>query len=355
MNTNMMTLVKKNRQELLKITSFVIFLHFLLMIWMTFSWKLTPLKNTQKKLVVNTVQLNPRPLSSVIEEKSLSKVESNNEEALKEVFDEPLVLNEAKNNFKNEFKQTSIEKKIDSSKPEEKAIAKEKVESNAKIEPKPAEKKTVSKPVEKVIKKVETKKTVASKKVESKKELLKTTKKENVTAKKVETKNTVKASPTQMSAAEVKAKKEADEKQQQLIASLKNSMAKLEKGHSNISAARSSLTKTTNVKAAISNLKIDSLSVSTDSPLSIGEKSYVDELINRLKLELKLPAHGEVELKLTLDRSGNVRTLKIISSQSAINTTHVEKNLKIMKFPAFGTHFKDSSQYTFTIKLSNLL
>lgn len=103
----------------------------------------------------------------------------------------------------------------------------------------------------------------------------------------------------------------------------------------------------------IDSLSIDKLSIDTDSPLTVKEAAYKDELRFRLKLLLKLPEYGDVKLKLTLDRQGTVVNLKIISAASALNREYIEKNLPKQSLPPFGANFPGVENYSFTITMSN--
>ena len=85
------------------------------------------------------------------------------------------------------------------------------------------------------------------------------------------------------------------------------------------------------------------------------EVSYRDELANRLKLLLRLPEYGEVKVKLTIERSGKIAKVLIISSESSANRKYIEKTLPGLTFPQFGTRFGDVDQYTFSITLGNEL
>jgi len=164
----------------------------------------------------------------------------------------------------------------------------------------------------------------------------------------------VKEKPTpSIQDAKIKAEQEAlQEQQRKLIAAAQESMAKMDKGRANLTIVKSNLAVATPV--AIKDLQIEALDSDTNS-MTVGEKSYRDELAGRLKLLLKLPEHGEVQLKLTLDRSGKVLKVTITKSVSQLNRSYIEKNLPTLKFPSFGKHFDNKLDYTFNIQLSNEL
>jgi hypothetical protein len=77
------------------------------------------------------------------------------------------------------------------------------------------------------------------------------------------------------------------------------------------------------------------------------------ELTSRLKRLLKLPQYGDVDIQLTLLRSGKVAKLIVTNSQNALNKDHVEKMLPTLIFPPFGNGFAGEEQHTFKIRLSN--
>lgn len=90
-----------------------------------------------------------------------------------------------------------------------------------------------------------------------------------------------------------------------------------------------------------------------ESELSIQEMAYRDELMHRLRLHLKLPHYGEVKIQLTIDRSGKVSSVKVLSYQSAENAESIKKHLPKLQMPAFGVNFPGLATYDFTIVLSN--
>jgi colicin import membrane protein len=80
---------------------------------------------------------------------------------------------------------------------------------------------------------------------------------------------------------------------------------------------------------------------------------FRNELVRRLQLLLRLPDYGEVQMKLTLDRSGKVANLLIVSSQSPANQAYVEKTLPTLAFAKFGRLFPKELTHTFSLTLQN--
>ena len=118
------------------------------------------------------------------------------------------------------------------------------------------------------------------------------------------------------------------------------------------SSIKSDLAATT-TPLAIDSLHIDTLTFDSSESLSIKELAYRDELAVRLKLLLKLPEYGEIKLKLTVDRSGQVTAVKILSAESSANKKYIEKTLPKLKMPPFGNNFGSASTNVFTITMSN--
>lgn len=143
-----------------------------------------------------------------------------------------------------------------------------------------------------------------------------------------------------------------DQKQRELLAKAQQSIANIDKTRGKIASAKSSdLLTATMLPGRIDSLQIDALPDA--EPLTVREIGYRDELASRLRLLLKLPEHGEVKVKLTLERSGKVAKLVIVNSQSVVNKTYIEKKVPGLTFAPFGNNFDGESQYTFLIALSN--
>lgn len=139
--------------------------------------------------------------------------------------------------------------------------------------------------------------------------------------------------------------KSPQKKQNELFDKAKESMAKIAQQASKAFPKKQAT-------EAIGSLKIDA-QTDLNVPFSEQESIYRQELASRLKLLLQLPEHGEVKLKLTLERIGKVAKLVIVSAESLSNRNYVEQTLPSLKFPAFGNNFTTESDYTFSITLRN--
>jgi colicin import membrane protein len=141
-------------------------------------------------------------------------------------------------------------------------------------------------------------------------------------------------------------------KQKALLEKARSSISKINKGYDTSSVSMAS---DLNIK------KIDSLTIDTitavgqDSNLNHKEVGYIDELVGRLKLSLRLPEYGDVKVKLTLDRSGKVSKFEVVKFESEANKKYLEKKIPGLSFPSFGNNFSGAENYTFTITLSNEL
>ena len=144
-------------------------------------------------------------------------------------------------------------------------------------------------------------------------------------------------------------------KQQELLKSAKESIAKIDKSPHKITSSDISDNTNRIAPARIEKLEIDALPSggSAGTTFTTRELGYRDELVHRLKLMLRLPEFGEVKVQLTLERSGHVAKVVIVSTESSANKKYIEKTLPTISFPGFGDNFSSQSQYTFLISLSN--
>lgn len=142
-------------------------------------------------------------------------------------------------------------------------------------------------------------------------------------------------------------------RQKELMAKAKESIAKISQNRDKQPSYSSSNIAEANIPKAIESLQIDTLFLGDTVTLTTREVSYRDEIAHRLKLGLRLPDYGEVKIKLTLERSGKVSNLQIVSSKNQKNKQYIEKTLPTLTFAGFGDNFKGLDQYTFTICLNN--
>ncbi len=142
-------------------------------------------------------------------------------------------------------------------------------------------------------------------------------------------------------------------KQRELLSKVKDSMTKVSQARSQVSKQPSADIAQAEVPKAIGSLQIDAFTTGEPVVLTTKETSYRDEIAHRLKLGLRLPEYGEVKIKLTIERSGKVAQVQIVSSKNTKNKQYVEKTVPTLTFPSFGDNFNGSQQYTFVICLNN--
>lgn len=336
----------------------------------------TVTRSTQK-VVVKTVQLNPRnhplnpakatPIANIPEETIIAQQE------IPEAKQEPIPQVEIKPEPAPVATPVKAEEPI--SKPSEVVEPVKVAPKPAKVKEKPKSEATAPKKAESEKKKKSTptakakqppkkppaKKTTTTKKTENQAPVKKqtpVTKKQKVEPKKKEpTKEEIAAKEADAAKAkELAAAKEAAKKREkELLSRAQENIAKIGQTRDKISSTKISSFAETAIPGQLENLQIDALPVGSgvSAELSAKEISYRDEVAVRLKSALKLPDYGKVKLKLTLNRSGKVATVVIVNSENVQNKEYIEKTVPKLIFPPFGTRFGDASQFTFMVSLNN--
>lgn len=336
------------RKNLAQITLFVLAIHAVLILWMILVPSSVHQSRKQtERLVVKTVQLHPLPLETPKVQTQVIEAPIP-ESAFIEIEPEPIpqpVIPMIEEIIEETVTVEAIQQPEELVKiPEPEKWVKPAPIKKVEIKTPPVEK---SAPVKKIVKKNEPiKKAVSQKNPAAKK---------NVSKQAEKVKKPILEKPKidpQVEAAKAKAQQAAQEKQKKLLAAAQESIAKIDQGRAKMNAVKSSVSSVV-APVAITSLQIDALSISQGAPLSPEVKSYRDELASRLKLMLKLPELGDVQLKLTLDRTGTAVKVTITKSTSNANRSYVEKTLPSLKFPPLGNYFENSSEYTFIIQLSN--
>lgn len=166
------------------------------------------------------------------------------------------------------------------------------------------------------------------------------------------------AGPTPEQIAQQKAeqaKQRAEQaKQKELLRQAQENLEKIGQTRDKVSSSASTAPQQTALPQLVGRLEIDALpSLEGGGTLTLKEISYRDEVAYRLKKALKLPDYGGLKVKLTLERSGKIKSAKVISSESNKNREYVEKSILTVSFPNFGSNFEGASEYTFMITLHN--
>ncbi len=85
------------------------------------------------------------------------------------------------------------------------------------------------------------------------------------------------------------------------------------------------------------------------------EAYYIGDLIRRLQLNIRLPEPGEVRVRLTLNRTGAVTHVQVLSGKSSSVKHTIEEKLRTIHFSYFGGSFSGETEHTFSLRLSNEL
>lgn len=150
-------------------------------------------------------------------------------------------------------------------------------------------------------------------------------------------------------------KGKSDEQKKKLLRQAQESLAKIDKTSDKLVANVKGTAGKKGADALKTPGRLEALTIDAQSVAgwSAGESLYRDELSAQLKLFLRLPELGKVEVRLTLLRSGQVSKVLIVSSESEMNAAYVKSALPNLVFSPFGSNFAKAGQYTFHITLTN--
>jgi colicin import membrane protein len=350
----------------LVITGFVLFVHFVFILWAALNFETTmPKPQRAERFIVQTIKLQegrkgavtskpvevplPVPVQEVKEEAAVAKIEEKKEqEKIKEKKVEEVVNRDIPKEVEIALEPIpQLDPVIEKPKVEEKPIPKPDPLVKKSVPVKPVPKAPVKKPAPaKPAQKVKTTKPTVKKTTTKAKPQPPAQKKASEETKKVETKKEVVAKPDPRIA-------EAKAKQKKLLAEAQENLSKVDRSSPKGNGGKLSALNLPKVPGVIGGLEIDALPTTGQITLNAHEISYRDELAQRLKLLLKLPEYGKVKLKLTLMRSGKVSKVEILSAESQANKKYIEKTVPSLSFPQFGNNFEGSDQYSFVIALSN--
>ncbi|MEC7840525.1 MAG: hypothetical protein VX777_10855 [Chlamydiota bacterium] len=162
--------------------------------------------------------------------------------------------------------------------------------------------------------------------------------------------------PVQKSVKKVKSevvkKVKPDNERQKLLRMAQESIAKIEQRSDKLESTLQNNRQEQSLPQKIETLSAVAFSDSATSQ-SGSDKNYKNQLATRLRSLLQLPEYGDVEIMLSLARDGKVKTLKVIKSESSVNSRYVEETLPNMVFLPFGNSFEKNQVYTFHITLTN--
>lgn len=213
--------------------------------------------------------------------------------------------------------------------------------------PSPTPKAKPSPPKEKVETKKSEKKNETPKAEKKSEQIKKVEKKKEVTTVKKSSKANKESEPKK------KDKKEIDKAKKKILQQVQESIANIEGRSDKLVASLKNDSKNKPVVPG----KIEGLSIETKSfegtNFNDKESAYSEELAARIRLFMKLPEYGSVDVALVLKRSGEFVSLKILGSESARNKAYVESILPTVSFSPFGKSFATHDTYTFHITLTN--
>lgn len=342
----------KRDHALLYISIGVLLAHFLLLFWLNYFSSYTLISEPVKRIIVQTVHFKSadipqKPIPNVQQEPIQQPVlEKLNQEELTQPksLEPPSELREIEEEFPEEPIQQEAPK-IEEQIPE-KNIPKPEVKAPTKVE--------VEKHPPKVDKKAATKPTPKS--TPAKKPPVKTTpnKTPKLTAKTAQKQPEKPIAKKETTSSKVDPQAEiARKKRIALLNSAQEKIAKIGETRDKIGATQKNNLVATATPSLLGSLTIDSIADQEGNEVGAREMSYRDELAQRLKIQLKLPEHGEVRIKLTLDRSGRFVKIAVVSSGSKKNQAYIEKTIPTLTYPGFGDRFGTSKDYTFVISLNN--
>jgi len=80
---------------------------------------------------------------------------------------------------------------------------------------------------------------------------------------------------------------------------------------------------------------------------------FTSALIACLQNALDLPERGAVKVKLTLKKEGKFVKMHLISSESALNSKFLEREIPVVSYPSFSGQLKQEKEHTFVITFCN--
>ncbi len=133
-----------------------------------------------------------------------------------------------------------------------------------------------------------------------------------------------------------------------LLAQAQESIAKIQANHAKIKDE-----KALDLPTTLFSQKGKETSAFNSGKGNTEEECYQDELIQRLKLLMRLPVVGSVKIQLTLNREGQLLKLQIVEAESKLNRQCVEQKVPQLNFSKFGSYFPGEQEHTFSIIFSN--
>lgn len=136
----------------------------------------------------------------------------------------------------------------------------------------------------------------------------------------------------------------------------KSKPAKKEKNQEQLNAALASLSQLDHSSPTPTATKLQrpTLDLKSEIPKKTTvENAYQNELVMRLRQQLRLPEFGNVVVQLKLDRQGKVLAVEVIEAGSEINKEYILKKIPALNFPGFGANYAKEESQTFRLVLGN--
>ncbi|MBS4167743.1 hypothetical protein [Parachlamydia sp. AcF125] len=141
-------------------------------------------------------------------------------------------------------------------------------------------------------------------------------------------------------------------KKEELLSIARENIAKIQPKNDKLKAISEMPTPTFSL-GKIESLNIDQLDHEHPGMQVSIEAQYREELAYFLKKHLHLIEPGDVKLRLTLNRLGEVVQLTIVYAESRLNRELIEKSLPNLKFPSWQERFPTQQTYTCSMTLSH--
>ena len=138
--------------------------------------------------------------------------------------------------------------------------------------------------------------------------------------------------------------KKNEDSKKKLLRMAQESLAKIEKRSDNLELNTIKSEKLGKLE------KISGLKSIADS---VTDSNSKNQLCAQLRSFLKLPEYGEVEIKLSLDKTGKVVALKVIETKSDRNKKYIEELLPRLTFSLNGIDFGKEHVKIYNITLTN--
>lgn len=103
----------------------------------------------------------------------------------------------------------------------------------------------------------------------------------------------------------------------------------------------------------LGNLQVEGDYEGDENGVNPQEMGYCEEMVQLLRLKMRLPDYGEVKVELTVDRQGKVSQVKVVTAKSQANRQYIESTLPTLSFPPFGTNFLGEGKHRFLFAFSN--